>query len=126
MKHESQSDRGGWVKEQYFSSEDLGLQGKIDIIDEKKQEAIPVERKRGEQYYYNDEIQLAAYCMLFEQATGEKISEGTIYLYGTDQRLSILIEEHHREKVKETIEKMRNLNPDNPPPIIDNRNKCKG
>lgn len=123
LKHEAQSERGGWTKEQFMQSEELGVKGKIDIVEDGFR---PVERKRADDYYYNDEIQLAGYVMLLEKNIGEKIGEGLIYLYGTDERISIIIEDWHREKVKETIKEMRNLNPDNPPPIIDNRNKCKG
>jgi CRISPR-associated exonuclease Cas4 len=124
LKHEAQSTRGGWTKEIYLESEKLQAKGKIDILEDNENK--PVERKRGDKYYTNDEIQLAGYCMLLEENTGRKIEKGTIYMFKTDQRHEIEISKWHREKVKETIKEMRNLNPDNPPPIIDNRNKCKG
>lgn len=122
LKHEFQSSRGGWVKEQYFESENLGLKGKIDILEDG---VIPVERKRGNDYFYNDEIQLAAYCMLLEDNIDAAVNEGIIYLYGTDQRISVLIENYHREKVKEIVEEMRSMDPDDPPPFPTNPNKWK-
>lgn len=106
-----------------MESKELGVKGKIDIVEDGYR---PVERKRAEDYYYSDEIQLAGYVMLLEKNIGKRLDEGLIYLYGTDERISLIIEEWHRRKVKETVEKMTNLDPSSPPAIIDNRNKCKG
>jgi CRISPR-associated protein Cas1 len=122
LKHEHQSKRGGWLREQYFESKKLGLKGKIDLLEN---DMVPVERKRGDRYYTNDEIQLAGYCMLLEENIDEDIEKGIIYLYGTDQRHEIEITEWHRQKVKECVKAMRNMSPDDPPPFPDNPNKWK-
>lgn len=125
-RHENQSTRGDWLNELYLESEELGLKGKIDVLDMDGARAVPVERKRAEsgQYYRSDKVQLAGYCMLLEEHLGESVREGAIYLYETDQRLHITITEDHRESVKEQIEEMRSMSPDEVPPLTDNPSKC--
>ncbi|OKY78801.1 MAG: CRISPR-associated protein Cas4, RecB family nuclease [Candidatus Methanohalarchaeum thermophilum] len=121
-KHKNQSRRGGWTKERYFESKELGLKGKIDILEDN---ITPVERKRGTDYYTNDEIQLAGYCMLLEKNINERIDSGIIYLFGTDQRFEIKITEWHRNKVKEVTKDIKNMKPDNPPKFNENPSKCR-
>ena len=59
-RHENQSTRGDWLNELYLESEELGLKGKIDVLDMDGTRAVPVERKRAEsgQYYRSDKVQL--------------------------------------------------------------------
>jgi CRISPR-associated exonuclease Cas4 len=125
-RHENQSTRGDWLNELYLESEELGLKGKIDVLDMDATGAVPVERKRAEsgQHYRSDKIQLAGYCMLLEEHLGEPVHEGAIYLYETDQRLHVTITEDHRESVREQIEEMRSMSPDDVPPLTDNPKKC--
>ena len=124
LKHENKSKRGGWTNEIYLESDKLGLKGKIDVLDEQGTASIPVERKRGDMYGYNDEIQLAGYCMLLSENTGEEVREGAIYLYETDQRMHIVITEDHKQDVLEAVETMHSMSPDSPPPFTDNPSKC--
>ena len=125
-RHENQSTRGDWLNELYLESEELGLKGKIDVLDMDGARAVSVERKRAEsgQYYRSDKVQLAGYCMLLEEHLDEPVREGAIYLYETDQRLHVTITEDHRESVKEQIEEMRSMSPDEVPSLIDNPSKC--
>jgi len=125
-KHENKSTRGGWLDELYLESEPLRLKGKIDVLDLEDGRSVPVERKRGGSgdYYWNDEVQIAGYCMLLEDNIDEPVREGAIYLYETDQRMHIRITESHRKAVRETVEKMHSMSPDDPPPFTDNPSKC--
>lgn len=125
-RHENQSTRGDWLNELYLESEELGLKGKIDVLDMDGARAVPVERKRAEsgQYYRSDKIQLAGYCLLLEEHLDEPVREGAIYLYETDQRLHVTVTENHREAVKTRVEEMRTMSPDNVPPLTDNPSKC--
>ena len=122
-KHEGQSTRGGWFNEMYLESEELGIKGKIDVL-ELDDELIPVERKRGGQYWYNDELQLAGYCLLLEEHLGEPVFEGAIYLYETDQRMHVPITENHKRDIRDHIEDMHSMTVDDIPPLVDNPNKC--
>jgi len=123
-KHANQSRRGGWYREMYLQSEKLHLHGKIDLLDGKI-DLIPVERKHGSSYFDNDEIQLAAYCMLLEDYLEEAVHMGYLYLFGTNERYAITITDWHREKVLEITEAIRNMNLDSIPNFADNPNKCK-
>jgi CRISPR-associated exonuclease Cas4 len=125
-KHENQSKRGNWITERYFRSEDLGLHGKLDLIETDGDVLTPVERKRAEsgEYYPSDEVQLAGYCMLLEAAIEEPVNVGYIYLYSTDERHAIRITEEHRRTVEEIITRIEQMTVDTIPPFTDNPNKC--
>jgi CRISPR-associated exonuclease Cas4 len=124
-KHEHQANRGGWITERYFRSDQLGMHGKIDLIEE-DDVLTPVERKRAEsgEYYPSDEVQLAGYCMLLEDAIGESVNLGYIYLYSTDTRHAIRISEKHRRTVREIISRIETMTVDTIPPLTDNPSKC--
>lgn len=124
--HESKSTRGDWMNELYLESEELGLKGKIDILDVEAEQAVPVERKRAAsgRYYWNDELQLAGYCMLLEAQIDEPVREGVIYLYETDERYRIEITEEHRQAVHKAIHEIKTMSVDDVPPLVDNPNKC--
>jgi CRISPR-associated exonuclease Cas4 len=110
----------------YLESQSLGLKGKIDVLDLEDGRTVPVERKRAGSgdYFWNDEVQIAGYCMLLEANTDDSVREGAIYLYETDQRMHVPITEDHREAVRETVEAMRSMSPDEVPPLTDNPTKC--
>jgi CRISPR-associated exonuclease Cas4 len=124
--HDNQSQRGGWVTEQYFKSESLALHGKIDLVEHENGTLTPIERKRAESgtYYRSDEVQLAGYCMLLADAIDDAVNVGYIYLYETDERHAIRITEKHRRTVEEIISRIRSMTVDSIPPLTDNPNKC--
>lgn len=126
VRHENKSTRGDWLNELYLESESLGLKGKIDVLDLEDGRTIPVERKRASsgEYYWNDEVQIAGYCMLLEDNVEGKIREGAIYLYETDQRMHIPITDNHRETVRKTADAMQSMTTNDIPPLTDNPNKC--
>ena len=124
--HERKSTRSNWLNELYLESESLGLKGKIDVLDMEDGRTLPVERKRAGSgdYYWNDEVQIAGYCMLLEENVDEAVREGAIYLFETDQRMHIPITEDHREAVRETVEAMHSMSYEDVPSLVDNANKC--
>lgn len=131
-RHKRQARYHDGYREQYYRADDFGLHGRVDLIDHDESETplgmtlspTPVERKHGNSYYWNDEIQLAGYCLLVEQATGNEIRDGYIYLYGTDTRHRIELTSEHRTAVSETVHRIQTLNPDLPPNFVDNTAKC--
>ena len=125
-RHENKSTRGNWLNELYLESESRGLKGKIDVLDLENGRTVPVERKRAGsgEYYWNDEVQVAGYCLLLEQHLDETIREGAIYLYETDQRMHVPITTDHRDAVEEAVDAMQSMSPDRVPPLTDNPNKC--
>jgi len=125
-KHDGAAKRGGWVRERYFRSDNLGLHGKIDLVETDNGTTTPVERKRAEsgEYYPSDELQIAGYCMLLEDAIGEPINVGYIYLYSTDTRHAIRITDEHRKAVTRVVEQIKQLSFGDVPPLVDSRSKC--
>lgn len=125
-KHAHQSQRGGWFTERYFRSDELGLHGKIDVVESNDGTLTPVERKRAEsgEYYPSDEVQLAGYCMLLEDAIDEPVNVGYIYLYSTDERHAIRITEKHRRTVNEIVSRITSMTVETVPTFTDNPNKC--
>lgn len=125
-KHNGVGKRGGWVTERYFRSDDLGLHGKIDLVETDGGTPTPVERKRAEsgEYYPSDELQIAGYCMLLENAIGEPVNVGYIYLYSTDTRHPIRITDDHRTAVRRVIDRIESLSFGDVPPLVDTRSKC--
>ena len=127
QRHENASIRGGWVNELYLESDPLGLKGKIDVLELNDDGTpVPIERKRAESgdYYWSDELQLAGYCLLLEDHLGERVDEGAIYLYETDQRMHIPITDDHRDAVHDAVTTIRSISVDNIPPFTDNPEKC--
>jgi len=124
--HEGKSTRGDWVNELYLESEELGIKGKIDVLDREGDDPVPVERKRSQSgtYYWNDELQLAGYCMLLEANLDGQVREGVIYLYETDERIRLTITEEHRKAVREVVREIQTMSPDDVPPLVDNPDKC--
>jgi CRISPR-associated exonuclease Cas4 len=125
-KHQQQSKRGGWITERYFRSDELHLHGKIDLIESDEGVLTPVERKRAEsgEYYPSDEVQLAGYCMLLEDAIDSPVNVGYIYIYSTDERHAIRITEKHRQTVQEILSRIEDMSVQNIPPLTDNPSKC--
>jgi len=51
---------------------------------------------------------------------------GQIYLYETDQRIHVRITDELRAEVRDRIDAMRAMSPDQVPPITENPRKCEG
>lgn len=129
LKHKNQSRRGGWIRELYLKSEKLGIHGKIDVLESKNIKSVgttltPIERKRGSSYHDNDEVQLAAYCMLLEDYLSEPVRMGYLYLFGTNERYAITITDWHRDKVLQVVRAIRDMSLDKIPDFADNPKKC--
>ena len=131
--HDRQSQHPDWIRERYLRSEQLGLHGCVDVLDESETDTttpIPVERKRATsgRVYRNDEIQVTAYGLLLEATSGavETVDYGIVYLYETDERHRIELTQDRREAVHSIREKILQLESDDPPSLVENRNKCRG
>lgn len=125
--HENRSHRGGWTTELYLQSSELGLHGKIDVVEDDTS-PTPIERKRAESgtYYESDELQLAAYCMLLEENIPGSVQMGYIYTESNDRRHTVRITKWHREQIQEIVEIIQQMTVDDIPPLTDNPNKCDG
>jgi len=105
--------------------EELGIKGKIDVVED-DEFPVPIERKRAKngEYYKNDELQLAGYCLLLEGNLDINIPYGYIYLYSTDERHKIEMTPTRIKKAKEIINKIKKMDIENIPGYVSNSNKC--
>jgi len=120
--HERKSKRGGWTEEIYLEDIEIGLKGKIDILEE--DQLVPVERKRGSRFFENDVMQVAGYCYLLDKCSGETVKNGIIYLYGNDERVRIPFDRIKRKRITDIVSSMHELSLKSPPPYAENPNKC--
>lgn len=117
-----------------LESEDLGIYGKVDCIRQERGDYVPYEYKKGHARvlksgevlaWPSDELQIAAYAMLLEEATKQTVAEGRVY-YASDHRTAaVSIDEGVRSRVKQAINRARTLRQSTErPPIAENERMC--
>lgn len=116
-----------------LGSERLGLVGRLDVIETRSGETMPVEYKRGsgprEGAWDNDAVQLCAQGMLLEEALGRPIEHGVLYYQASKQRVLVPLDASLREKTQQAIHIIHELNQrDTPPePLPEElRHRCHG
>lgn len=122
----------------HLSSEQLGITGKLDLIEEKSGLIYPIEYKRGSgppqdgegpPYWENDAIQLCAQAMLLEESYGTSIEFGILYYIGSKTRVRVPLTEELRQKTLSAVATIRELSQrDTPPPPLPSelRHRCFG
>lgn len=117
-----------------LESEDLGIYGKVDCIRQEHGDYVPYEYKKGHARvlksgevlaWPSDELQIAAYAMLLEEATKQTVAEGRVY-YASDHRTAVVsIDGAVRTRVKQAIGRARTLRQSTErPPIAENERLC--
>jgi len=115
------------TRRQYIASENLGVAGYVDLLEEKKGKIYPVEYKKGKGGgWLNDKIQLCLQAMVLEETLGRKIPFGYIYYISSHRRRKVEFDDDLRSRTKEAILRARAIasNPNPPEPVHDNR--CNG
>ena len=78
------------TRRQYIASENLGVAGYVDLLEEKKGKIYPVEYKKGRGGgWLNDKIQLCLQAMVLEETLGRKIPFGYIYYISSHRRRKV-------------------------------------
>jgi CRISPR-associated protein Cas1 len=111
----------------------LGLVGKVDAIRRRDGALIPYEHKRGKarrdgkiaQPWPSDRLQVVAYAVLIESATGQPIPEGRVRYHADNVTVRVPIDEEARAELFGAIATARALreSPDRPP-VADNDRLC--
>src|SRR5262249_39123876 len=121
-----------------LSSEVLGITGKLDVLEEKEDEAYPVEYKRSSAprddagrptFWENDAIQLCAQALLLEEELGKPVPRGVLYYIGSRERVDVELDEALRQKTLDAIARIRELAArDTPPEPLppELRHRCPG
>src|SRR6266545_899920 len=101
-----------------LASETLGLMGKIDAFRRRDAAWTAYEHKRGQcarghggasEAWETDRIQVAAYAMLLEEATGEAVPEGRVRYHASGVTIRVPIDDALRAAVREKVERAREL-----------------
>ncbi len=123
----------GDLERRTFASDHLGLRGTVDVITRRDGAILPYEHKRGRaagrrgarEPWPSDRIQLGAYAMLVEDATGEVISEARIRYHADGVTIRLPIDDSLRAEVRKCADRARALRTSTErPPITDNERLC--
>lgn len=108
----------------------LGLKGIIDRIETHDELLIPVELKTGSMPFNGvwpgHQIQLAAYMLLLEEHSKQKIKEAHVHYLDYDAKRTIVMNPFLRDKVKNLISEINEMiEKKQIPEMEENTNKCK-
>jgi CRISPR-associated protein Cas1 len=121
-----------------FSSQNLGITGVLDQIEEKGGELYPVETKHGSAprndqgeptVWPNDAIQLCAQGLLLEEESGQRITHGFQFHAGSRERVRVAFDDDLRSRTRAAIARCRELDTlEAPPPPLPSelRHRCFG
>lgn len=110
----------------YLESEDLGLQGKVDMVIHREQEIIPVEYKNSPGRSGRHVIlQLTAYGMLLEAHYGVPARRGFIYYIPARRAREVPLDAPLKLAVAQTVEEIEiMIQEERMPPPPNERGKC--
>jgi CRISP-associated protein Cas1 len=130
--HETLDEDGDLVTMQLESAE-LGIKGKLDALRRRDGQLIPYEHKKGRakggdggnEAWPSDRLQIAAYAMLLEEATGETIPEGRVRYHASGGTVRVAIDAAARQAVRDAVERARALAVSTVrPPVTTNERLC--
>lgn len=130
--HEGLGEDGELVKLQ-LESGGLGIRGKVDAIRRRDGRLIPYEHKKGRACdsddgplaWVSDRLQIGAYALLVEEATGESVPEGRIHYHASKTTVRVPIDEDIRVEVRGAIARARELISNvQRPPVTTNERLC--
>ncbi|MDC3952626.1 type I-MYXAN CRISPR-associated endonuclease Cas1 [Polyangium jinanense] len=118
-----------------LESEALGLRGEVDALRRRDGQWIPYEHKRGRckrgegkdapEAWPSDRLQIGAYAMLVEEATGEVVPEGRLRYHADNVTVRIAVDDALRAEVRAAITRGRALRATvERPPVTSNERLC--
>ncbi len=126
-------DEDGTLVEMTIESATLGIRGKLDALRRRDAKLIPYEHKKGRarkgdggpEPWPSDRLQLTAYAMLLEEASGEPVAEGRIRYHADNQTVRVTIGDEARSAVRGAIDRARDLaKSTSRPPVTSNERLC--
>ncbi|PSF37396.1 CRISPR-associated protein Cas4 [Aphanothece hegewaldii CCALA 016] len=113
-------------RHQWVWSDRLMVNGIIDAVEEKDNQLIPLEYKKGRMgRHLNDHFQLCAAAICLEERLGKTIPFGEIFYHASRRRQKVDFTPQLRQLTEQNI-KMAQLAVNQPMPLpIDNIKKCK-
>lgn len=117
-----------------LASESLGLIGKADAVRRRDGLWVAYEHKRGRPHrrkgqpplaWPSDHLQVSAYGMLIEEATGERVDEGRVRYHAENVTVRVPLDEVARNAVYQAVARARELRIHlERPPVPDNDRLC--
>lgn len=132
---EDESDDPELVERTQLDLEDpaLGLMGKVDALRRRDGSWVPYEHKRGKARrdegtpcaWPSDRLQVIAYAVLIESATGKSIEEARVRYHADNVTVRVPIDKKARADLTEAIATARNLRLSlDRPPVTTNERLC--
>lgn len=131
---EIEKEEGESVERFLLDSPSLGIRGQLDALRRRDGRWIPYEHKRGRPSrdaakkpapWPSDRVQLAAYAMLLEEATGQPITEGRIRYHQEGVTVRVPIDDEARGAVRAAVARARTLRDATArPPVTENDRLC--
>lgn len=127
------AEADGEFKKLSFASVDLGIRGTVDVLRHRDGTLIPYEHKRGRsagkngqrEAWQTDRIQVGAYAMLVEEASGRDVPVARIRYHADKVTVSVAVDESLRAEVRTTIARARALRETiQRPPVTTNERLC--
>lgn len=124
----------GTVERMLLESPSLGIRGQMDALRRRDGRWIPYEHKRGRSRrddakkpaaWDSDRVQVAAYAMLLEEATGQAIPEARVRYHEDGVTVRVPVDDAARGEVRAVVERARKLRLTvERPPVTDNERIC--
>lgn len=112
----------------------LGLVGKVDALRRRDGSLIPYEHKRGKarraddrtpEAWPSDRLQVIAYAVLIESATGKTVAEGRVRYHADNVTVRVPIDEQARADLSDAVTTARRLRDSTErPPVAENDRLC--
>ncbi|MFB2934955.1 CRISPR-associated protein Cas4 [Aerosakkonemataceae cyanobacterium BLCC-F154] len=112
-------------RQQWVWSDRLKVSGIIDAVEERDNQLIPLEYKKGKMaQHLNDHFQLCAAALCLEERTGRDIPFGEIFYHGNRRRQQVKFTPQLRQMTEQAIIAAQQTTVGKIPVPIDNPKKC--
>lgn len=128
--HTTQQERASEkliFRQVYVWSDELGIAGFIDLVEEQQGILTPVEYKKGRMgKWLNDHIQLCAQAICLAERGHSLPAKGYIFYFGSRRREEVVITPELLERTRFSIRRAREIAVGRAAPaILENENKCR-
>jgi CRISPR-associated protein Cas1 len=128
-----EADEEGEQTQLELADPDLGLVGKVDALRRRDGSLLPYEHKRGRarregktaEAWPSDRLQVIAYAVLIESATGQPVAEGRVRYHADNVTVRVPIDVQARDDLAEALTLARRLRQTTErPPVAENERLC--
>ena len=128
-----EADEDGERMQMELADPGIGLIGKVDAIRRRDGSLLPYEHKRGRsrregkvaEAWPSDRLQVVAYAVLIESATGQTIVEGRVRYHADNVTVGVPIDTQARADLDDAIATARRLRQSTErPPVTENERLC--